>query len=337
MIKLKSFNHMNIYITLDYELFLSSQTGTVANCLLKPTTALLEVLDKYGIKATFFVDAAYLLRLSQIPELKEDYDAVSGHVKFISEAGHSIQIHFHPQWLYSSYSDGLWSMDMEHYKMSNMSDEDINSFFVESYNLLQSLSVSRISTFRAGGYSLMDFSRYKDLFCQLGIKNDSSVLRGSCCASKYQNYDFSVIPQKSHYSFSKSIIIEDLSGCMIEYPISTFTYHGLNTTVKTFWGIKKTSPEMLKKWGDGKSVGMDHFGIRDRFKAYLRMIFDNSVVPASLDSGAIMLREVVSDSLKIVKGDDVVIIGHPKNLNKLSMVNLECLIKEYGSSCFKVF
>lgn len=329
-------SRMNIYITLDYELFLSTQTGTIDNCLIKPTSALLEKLNEYGVKATFFVDASYLLRLSQLDELKGDLVKVSSHVKALSEAGHSIQLHFHPQWLYSNYKDGRWIIDMEHYKLADMNEEDVIRYFSEAYNLLQSLSSTPISSFRAGGYSLMDYDRYAQLFKQLGITSDTSVLRGRACSSHYQNYDFTHIPQKSRYKFSSSIIKEDKSGGMIEYPISTASKNGFAITVKTYCKIKKADPSLLKKWGDGKSVGMDHFGMKERIFEYAKMLSYRSVVPASLDSGAIMLDEVVSSSLKKIQGDDIVIIGHPKNLNRLSLLHLGAFIQKYGANSFKI-
>lgn len=52
---------MNVFFTIDYELFLGGNTGTVRNCLIRPLNALTELLDKYQIKLTLFVDAAYLL------------------------------------------------------------------------------------------------------------------------------------------------------------------------------------------------------------------------------------------------------------------------------------
>lgn len=328
---------MNIYITLDYELFLSTQTGTIDNCLIKPTAALLEKLDEYKVKATFFVDAAYLFRLSQFEELKDDFDRVGRHVKSLSKSGHSIQLHFHPQWLYSNYKDGKWVMDMDHYKLADMSDEDVFLYFRDAYKLLQSYSLNPINSFRAGGYSLMDFSRYSKLFKQLGINKDSSVLRGTCCSTHYQKYDYTHVPQKSFYLFSSSLIEEDLAGGVKEYPITTASMQGFRTTLKTYFQMKSASIDTLKKWGDGKSVGMDNFRLKDRIKAYMKMLFCRSIVPASLDSGAIMMEDVVKISLNKIEGGDVVIIGHPKNLNQLSLQNLGTFIQKFGSDNFKVF
>ena len=39
---------MNIYLTLDYELFMGAQSGSVQNCLIKPMNRLIERTKDYG-------------------------------------------------------------------------------------------------------------------------------------------------------------------------------------------------------------------------------------------------------------------------------------------------
>ena len=56
-------------LTLDYELFFQ-KSGDASVSLLKPTAELLEVLERIGGKAVFFVDTIYLnlLKKSEIPQ-----------------------------------------------------------------------------------------------------------------------------------------------------------------------------------------------------------------------------------------------------------------------------
>ena len=109
---------MDLFITLDYELFMGKKTGSVESCLLSPMNSFISMLDRYGIKATIFVDAAYLLRLSELKDkhdkLKSDFELISDHLKCLEQDGHDIQLHFHPQWIYSDYDSKQWIMDFEH-------------------------------------------------------------------------------------------------------------------------------------------------------------------------------------------------------------------------------
>lgn len=332
---------MNIYITLDYELFLGTQTGSVDNCLIRPTFALLEVLERYGVKASFFVDAAYLMRVTQLmaeaDALKHDYNNITKQIKQLDRLGHSIQFHFHPQWIYSQYENGAWKMDFEHYKLEDMCANEVENSIVESYGVLQSLVTKRITTFRAGGYSLMDFDRYKMLFGRLGIKNDTSVLRGKICSSRFQSYNYKKVPNKSSYPFSTSIVELDMNGDMMEYPITTAAFPSVIPTLKTYFAIKKSTPDSFHKWGDGKSISQKSKGGLRRLIVHARMLFGRTVIPASIDSGAIMLETVVTKSMKTIDGDNIVIIGHPKNLNNLSLENLDRFIKRQGTDAFKAF
>ncbi|KAA3703073.1 polysaccharide deacetylase family protein, partial [Bacteroides salyersiae] len=194
---------MKILITLDYELFMGKKTGSVESCLLSPMNSFISMLDRYGIKATIFVDAAYLLRLSELKDkhdkLKSDFELISDHLKCLEQDGHDIQLHFHPQWIYSDYDSKQWIMDFEHYKLSDLPENVLRTSFYSARLLLEEIIGKKIIAFRAGGYSLPTYSGYIDLFKLNGIKIDSSVLRGAYVDSKYQKYDYRNIPKASIY------------------------------------------------------------------------------------------------------------------------------------------
>ena len=60
-----------VLLTFDYELFLGSNSGTVENCLIKPTNKIIPILEKYNLKSIFFIDLTYLCRLYSIKDLHE--------------------------------------------------------------------------------------------------------------------------------------------------------------------------------------------------------------------------------------------------------------------------
>ena len=214
---------MKAYLTLDYELFMGSEVGTINNCLIKPMDALTTMLDKYQIKCNIFVDAAYLLRLYQLKdnkEVEEQFQLVTRHVSSLSEQGHAIQFHFHPQWLYSKYEKG-WIMDYDHYKISDMPLDDIRTLIPQAIELLQSYSRTKLTAFRAGGYSFPNKPYFLDILRKYEIHIDTSVLKGAKVKSKYQSYDYSTTPKASTYPFNNNICIEDESGYFTEYPIAT--------------------------------------------------------------------------------------------------------------------
>lgn len=138
-----------------------------------------------GLKQLFLLIAAYLLRLSELKDkhdkLKSDFELISDHLKCLEQAGHDIQLHFHPQWIYSDYDSKQWIMDFEHYKLSDLPENVLRTSFYSARLLLEEIIGKKIIAFRAGGYSLPTYSGYIDLFKLNGIKIDSSVFtRGVC-------------------------------------------------------------------------------------------------------------------------------------------------------------
>ena len=150
---------MNIYITLDYELFLGKETGSVTNCIIRPMAELNKISEKYNVFYTIFIDSAYLLRLydikSQSKELQKDWTNVCQNLKELAQKGHDIELHFHPQWLFSTYNAERekWYVDSDHYKMSDVEDKDfLRESFAKAKNLLEKVVGKNVVAFRAGGY-----------------------------------------------------------------------------------------------------------------------------------------------------------------------------------------
>ena len=110
---------MNILVTLDYELFLNDNVGTVQNSLVKPSNHIIDICRRNNITMTVFVDAAYLYvlkhKMDKYPRLKEDYTSVVDYLATMASAGIDIQLHHHPQWYYCTYNGEQWIMDWDHY------------------------------------------------------------------------------------------------------------------------------------------------------------------------------------------------------------------------------
>lgn len=290
---------MNIYITLDYELFMNNHTGSVEKCLVEPVKRLVEVADRHDVKFTFFVDAAYLYRLSQLKyeheQINADFKEVCNNIQYLNEKGHDIELHFHPQWLYSDYADGKWTIDMEHYKLSDMEESYLQQTFADSKKLLDSLLDKPSVSYRAGGYSLSTYTGFKSLFKCNAIKIDSSVLRNAFCASKYQAYDYRRIPVDYIYKFEDDLCAKQETGDMLEASISTKLLNPLSYILYRI--ILKLRYTNNQAFGDGKPTsGGKH------------SVFSPKRINASIDH-----YEIFKLKSFLRKTGDLVVIGHPKN------------------------
>lgn len=323
---------MNIFLTLDYELFMGDKTGTPMNCLFEPMDSMCKMVEKYGVRFTIFVDAAYLIRLQQLsesnPVLAKDYQSVVKHIKSMEESGHDIEFHFHPQWLYSQYDSEIngWRMDREHYKLSDMPQGDLDRFFIVSKSLLDSIIGRKTIAFRAGGYSLTSLEGYYNLLKGLTIKVDSSVCGRNKIEGKYQTYDYTKTPPKSMYRFIDDVsnLVEE--GGIIEMPISSSKkYPGIVYLFKKNRLIAKFGKDHRWFIGTGETSFLSK---RKRFmELFMKFIKGKSLI-ASMDYYMSVNLLPLYKILKRQGRKNMVVIGHPKNASPESISQLEFFISQ---------
>lgn len=332
---------MNGYITLDYELGLGSFTGTPEKCLIEPMCYLSKIVDKYNIKMNIFVDAAYLLQLNLLkdmhPQLEKDYNVIINHIKKLDSEGHAIQLHLHPQWLYSVYNDDKWVIDKDHYKLSDMPIHFQKELIIDGVNLLNSLISKKVTSFRAGGYSIEFFSNLYETFLSMGIYIDSSIYRGIRAKGKYNEYDYRNVPKKTSWKVLYNHKNENYDGGMIEYPISTIPVQAIKYLLNKHIRHPEFDDihESKKIWGDGKTLGAPG----NKFHRLIRkieMLFEKKAIRASIEQSE-DLEKVYSYSCEHYKGDDFVIIGHPKAISPYNIAVLERFILNHPEIEFKLF
>lgn len=308
---------MNIHITLDYELFLDDRVGTVQCSLVKPMREFDKVCQQYGVRATVFVDAAYLLRLSQLKDkwqdLQKDYDDVVANIQWLEAQGHDIELHIHPQWYYSTYDADGWHLDWEHYKLSTAPYAESKAFFVQSKQLLDKLIGRETQAFRAGGYSIQQFN-YQDCFLATGILADSSVLTKRKKLSDTHYYDYTDAPFDA-YRFSEDILKVHEKGIFTEFPISCF-----RCSLPYYIGIRRKSDKLCGvHWGDG---GANPKGLLSRVKDKAAALLNWSPYNhASIDNATFMMLPDVYASCKRNQ-KHFVIKGHPKEFTEGGMKRL---------------
>ena len=315
---------MKIYITLDYELFFGDKPGSAESCITAPTQALLEVLDPHGIKATFYVDAGYLMalerQLDELPKLQKQYDLVSGQIQKLATDGHSIQLHVHPHWEDTFFKDGDWQMDTTRYRLADFTDDEVMEIVTRYNEILSRISGKPCSSYRAGGWSAQPFEAIGKALAANDIFLDSTAFPKGYYKSADQFYDFSKIPEfTSEYQFSEDPGVIDPAGKFKEIPIgahrvSPFFFWRF-VLVKLFGGDKH------KGLGNGHAIKKEG---NDIFRLLTR--FSNSVV--SIDGfKASYLQKALNRYKKNAKPDaNFVIIGHPKALSLYSLEKLEQFI-----------
>ncbi|MBS1764870.1 MAG: hypothetical protein JSS90_07900 [Bacteroidetes bacterium] len=222
-----------ILITFDYELFLGNRSGSIENCLFSPTDQILEVIEKRGAKAIFFVDTTHLLTLKKHAEkydaCSKDLERVSAHIASISKRGHEVFPHLHPHWLDSEYlpQTNEWKLTKtDKYRFYHLTEAERNEVFDGSVELLKKIinpvnPSYQLDGYRAGGWCIQPFSVFEPYFRKHSIKYDFSVLGKFYLFSNAQYFDFSEAPQSSVYKFNSDIVKEESGGAFTELNISS--------------------------------------------------------------------------------------------------------------------
>jgi len=308
---------MNIYITLDYELYFGEKHGTVNKCIIFPTNELIKIAEKYNVRFTFFIDAGFLLKLdefrSKYPTLEEDYKAVTEQIKYLSETGHDIQLHIHPHWEDSYYNGLNWIFDLKRYKLVDFNEIEIEDIVTKYKKVLTDLTAKKIFAYRAGGWCLQPFGKLKSAFIKNEISFDSSVFKNGFYTSNHYSYDFRSAPDKDLYRFEEEPEIENTIGYFTELPISA-----IKNSPFFFWKLfllGRKNPYLHKPLGDG--IAMPAPGQRKKMLSR----YTNCTV--CIDGYNAKLLQKALMQLQKKKFKQMVVIGHPKALSRYSIQKLE--------------
>lgn len=323
---------MNIYITLDYEIYFGQNHGTVEKCIIYPTSELIRIAEKHNVRFCFFVDCGFVLKLNEFrekyPQLEKDYQAITGQIKYLSETGHDIQLHIHPHWEDSYYNGEQWVINVSRYKLVDFNETEIQDIVYRYKKVLTDLTGREIFAFRAGGWCLQPFGKMKKIFKQNNITLDSSVFRNGFYTSENYYYDFRNAPDKDMYRFEEEPTIENTSGYFTELPISA-----IRNSPLFFWKLfllGRKNPYFHKPLGDGKAMAAP--GQR---KKMLTQYTDCTV---SIDGYNAHLLHKALKQLQKKKFNQMVVIGHPKALSRYSIKKLEEFIaKQKQKNNFTTF
>lgn len=313
---------MNIYITLDYEIYFGENHGTVEKCIIYPTAELIRIAEEHNVRFCFFVDCGFILKLNEyrkkFPQLENDYAAITEQVKYLSQTGHDIQLHIHPHWEDSYYNGERWVIDVNRYKLSDFNEAEIDDIVSRYKHVLAELAGKTVFAYRAGGWCMQPFSKLRQAFIKHGVWLDSSVFRNGFYVSNNYEYDFRGAPDKAIYRFDSDPVKEDASGMFTELPISP-----IRNSPLFFWKLfllGRKNPYLHKPLGDGRAMPAPGY----RKKLLTR--FTNN--PVSVDGYNASLLDKSLKQLQRKKFEHMVVIGHPKALSRYSIEQLEAFVAQ---------
>lgn len=329
-----SLKKRNLLLTFDYELFLGKRSGTIQNCIIRPTNRLLEIFSKHKItKVIFFVDCTYLQKLSQStePECIRDFSIVSEQLIDVIRKGHYVFPHIHPHWKDGVYDTSLkqWKLEKtDFYRFHSVPDDEKDFLFEYSIHFIKELQqkagvVYDIDSYRAGGWCLQPFTDFKPYFEKYGIKNDFSVLRGFNLSGKNIHYDFTRIPVKNVYKFTDKVDEKVPNGQFTELVISVLSISNIRRFLNKFL-YKYLSIVKDRSYGDG-------FSATDGEGSIIRSIQDmreqNHYKSEMASVELLTILTFPEYENYIERNDYMHLISHPKMVNEHNLHNFDAFLQ----------
>lgn len=252
---------VGLIFTTDYEIF-GNGTGSVEKCMLKPTQGMAEVMEKFDAPLTVFLDVCEYWAFETEYEkgnLSEDYASqIRQQLQQLVKAGHDVQLHFHPQWLNYSYSDGDWDLDFDLWRISSLKYEDeehpersLKKLFQKGKQTLEEIlkpvkASYECNSFRAGAWSMQPEAEVLRAMRESGFKIDSTVAPEMQFEDDFTFYDFRKAPAAPQWNIQKDLLVPEEEG-LLEVPI--FTTHVPLLKKLKFLGLKKSRGLELKPEG----------------------------------------------------------------------------------------
>lgn len=317
---------MRTLLTLDYEVFFGRETGSVARSVIEPTQALLALAASRGARLAFFVDAGFLLRLraemARSSQLREDHAALCRQIKAIARAGHDVQLHIHPHWETSRWTDAGWDIDLARFTLQSFCPWDIERIVREYTGALRDIAGPAAATaYRAGGWVIQPFAPIRQALLANGVTIDSTVFAGGVRGGRIQPYDFRAAPAKSRWRFDADPLVEDPQGAFLEVPIAS-----RRLSPAFFWRMalaKKAGGARHRAFGDGRAVAMEGGDLLGKLVAPSTSVVSMDGYKASFLGDA--HGEYLGRGM-----EDFVVIGHPKALSPYSLARLDELLARPG-------
>lgn len=319
-------NQIKLLLSLDYEIFFGTNSGSVENCIIHPTQNLLELLDRYNYKVSLFVDAGFLVKLKQqsleFPDLSKQYTTIKKQLKSLSSQGHDIQLHIHPHWQDSYYDGSRWVINTQRYRLHDFTSREIGEIVASYKQELESCSEQPIFAFRAGGWCLQPFNKIKQALQDNNIWLDSTVFSQGHSDDPTRWFNFNAMPNQAYWHFDDDPLTINQHGYFTELPISA-----TKTSPLFFWKLalrKKFSSHLFTTFGDGQSM------IANR-SYYIERLTKTTYGPVMIDgSKAGQLEKAFKEHLKLTAENSIFnVMGHPKSLAPYSLIKLENFIKAH--------
>lgn len=329
---------LQVAITFDYELFFGENNATSEEILFAPTYKLLDLLDKYNIKATFFADVLSVYMHTK--EGLEDYStSFTRQIQNMVSRGHDVQLHIHSNWLKSKYNGTQWEFDIDSYRIHTFGfdkNNDTSAYSIIKWgkdyleNTLQPINPDyKCIAYRAGGYCIQPHTELFNALKENGIYIDSSIAMGQK-ANNINVYDYTKIPEINGWwidvDSELEIPAQKKENAIYEVPIG----YVKNSLIRRFF-CPKTEKDLVRTSIKGTYIGSKSSANsipqkKSKFKILSEYNKNSRILTLDRLNYKLIYKKLKQEALKSNKHNSIAIIGHPKLIDDLWLENFENLL-----------
>lgn len=334
---------LNFFLTFDYELYLGENYKSHDEVLFNPTTQIINMLEKEGVTSTFFADVCSVFQ-HQKYGLDDYASKFSNQLREMIEHGQDVQLHIHPNWLRSTYDDGRWDIEIDHYKLHSFEREDgedsIHNIIRRGKEYIED-SVRPVSdtykckAYRAGGYCIQPEEKLINALRDNGICIDSSVAMYQVDDNGIGAIDYSKVPHSLGWNINanQGVLspVEVDKADMYEIPVG-----GVKNRFYKMMGIPVSMIKLEGAQGRGRGISLPETRkkkVNRIAKAYneFKIWFDSYGLLSLDQRGALLLKRDIKELYKEYGCDKkdayVAIICHPKLCNQISIDNMQDFVR----------
>jgi len=304
--------------------------------VIEPTRALLNRLERHGVRATLFTDVLCIKRYRELG-LDTFPSSMDSQLRESIANGHDVQLHLHPHWITSLRIDDQWSFDLSHYRLHSLgfgkgesgeagAEKVIRWGKAYLENLLRPIADEyRCIGFRAGGYCLQPEREMLAALKACEITIDSSVLSHCSADSDVHRYCYKGIPSSVEWWVNPKEGIDvaiDRPGAqhVLEVPIGAVHWR------PALWKLK-VNRKLSRRQARARSVPRGSYMaiqrvepvLKSRFLARVRSFLNVPLVLSFDNDDFEILVQMVGEFLKaydcVRQNHYVSIICHPKVLD----------------------
>ncbi len=327
-----------IYLVLsfDHELSLGGiKKGAYAENLFHPTERILEIADSCNIPITLFSDVLCGIKFKEW----KGYDFYEPYEAQLQDAiirGHDVQLHLHPHWINTTYSNGKF-YPSDKYSLNDYRDDayptNISGIVEQGVNFLNTVCKPinkdyRCIAFRAGGYNLSpSTAKILTALWENGVRIDSTISKGFRFRSDISSVDYSNMPQQANWYIPLQGPLNNASSKgLFEVPIVSVPRTPINNIPFLVKRFIHGSRQPLKT---GIGLHNGHTSVLQRLKRLVpfstwMLSFDDYCRSAS------NLTNILSTYINKHQNDKVIFastIAHPKSMGDYNFELMHDFIK----------